>query len=110
LNVEHVLDLEYTDSLRSAHLVYREGEEVGVYDLGKIEHKLEGGWVKLVSMGLTSNLTGYTIPAKEIVKLAHEHGAHILFDGAQTVPHKSVDVRDLDAFRVRLDVIQLSPP
>ena len=47
-------------------------------------------------MAYSSNLTGYTIPAKEIIKIAHENGVRVLLDAAQTVPHKKVDVRDLD--------------
>jgi cysteine desulfurase/selenocysteine lyase len=48
-------------------------------------------------MGYTSNLTGYTIPAKDIIKMAHEYGVIVLLDAAQTVPHKTIDVQDLDA-------------
>ncbi len=52
--------------------------------------------VKLVSLGHTSNLTGYTVPAKEIIKLAHDYGAFVLLDAAQSVPHLPIDVKDLD--------------
>ena len=45
----------------------------------------------------TSNVDGTTIPAKEIIKIAHDNGALVLLDGAQSVPHKEVDVRKLDA-------------
>jgi cysteine desulfurase/selenocysteine lyase len=52
--------------------------------------------VKLVSFGHTSNVTGYTIPAKEIIKLAHDYNALVLLDAAQSVPHLPVNVKDLD--------------
>ncbi len=52
--------------------------------------------VKLVSMVHTSNLDGVTIPAAEIIKIAHDHGALVLLDAAQSAPHKEVDVRKLD--------------
>jgi cysteine desulfurase/selenocysteine lyase len=52
--------------------------------------------VKLVSMVHTSNLDGYTIPAEEIIKISHDHGALVMLDGAQSVPHKPLNVRDLD--------------
>jgi cysteine desulfurase/selenocysteine lyase len=52
--------------------------------------------VRLVSMAHTSNLDGYTIPAKEIIRMAHEHGALVMLDGAQSAPHKPVDVKALD--------------
>lgn len=53
--------------------------------------------VKLVSVVHTSNLDGYTLPVKEIGKIAHEHGALFMLDGAQAAPHKDVDVRKLGA-------------
>ena len=53
--------------------------------------------VKLVSFVHTSNLDGYTIPAKEIVRIAHDYGALALLDGAQSVPHMKTDVKKLDA-------------
>lgn len=52
--------------------------------------------VKLVSLGFTSNLDGMTIPAKEIIKLAHKYGALVFLDAAQTVPHQKINVKDLD--------------
>jgi cysteine desulfurase/selenocysteine lyase len=52
--------------------------------------------VKIVSMIHTANLDGQTIPAKEIIKIAHDHGALVMLDGAQSTPHKPIDVQDLD--------------
>ena len=66
------------------------------FDLEDFERRMKNGRIRLVSMAFTSNTTGHTIPAKEIVNIAHEHGARVLLDGAQTVPHAPVDVRDLD--------------
>lgn len=50
---------------------------------------------KLVSVTQVSNTLGTIEPVKEIAKLAHEHGAYVLIDGAQSVPHIEVDVRDI---------------
>ena len=52
---------------------------------------------KLVAVNHVSNVLGTINPVKELVKIAHEHGAAILIDGAQSVPHISVNVKDLDA-------------
>ncbi len=52
--------------------------------------------VRLVSMVQTANLDGYTIPVKEIIKIAHDHGSLVMLDGAQSAPHKAVDVKALD--------------
>lgn len=52
---------------------------------------------KLVSFAHVSNVLGTILPAKEIIALAHKAGALALVDGAQSVSHMPVDVRDLDA-------------
>ena len=52
--------------------------------------------IKVVTMTQVSNVMGYVYPIKEISKIAHEHGAIVNVDGAQSVPHIKVDVTDLD--------------
>lgn len=52
---------------------------------------------RLVAFTHVSNVLGTVNPAKEIIAIAHDHGAHALVDGAQGVPHLKVDVQDLDA-------------
>jgi cysteine desulfurase/selenocysteine lyase len=52
---------------------------------------------KIVSFTHMSNVLGTINPAKEMIKKAHDAGAIVLIDGAQSVPHFSVDVTDLDA-------------
>ena len=52
---------------------------------------------KLVSFTHMSNVLGTINPVGEIIKLAHAAGAVTLVDGAQSVPHLSVDVQALDA-------------
>ena len=73
-----------------------ESDQDGILDLDAFEKKLRSHRVRLVSMAYTSNLTGYTIPAKEVVSIGHRYGAMVMLDGAQTVPHRAIDVRDLD--------------
>ncbi len=51
---------------------------------------------KLVCTVHVSNVLGTVNPVKRMAEIAHAHGAHILVDGAQSVPHFKVDVRDLD--------------
>lgn len=51
---------------------------------------------KIVSLAMVTNVLGYVAPAKEIAKACHEVGALYVLDGAQTVPHMPVDVKDLD--------------
>lgn len=52
--------------------------------------------IKLVSLVHTSNLDGVTLPVIEIIKMAHIAGSKVLLDGAQTIPHKEVNVSKLD--------------
>jgi cysteine desulfurase/selenocysteine lyase len=65
------------------------------FDLDNFERKLKSGRVRMVSMAYTSNATGYTIPAREIVEIAHRYGARVLLDAAQAAPHKAIDVQGL---------------
>ena len=51
---------------------------------------------KIVSIMQVSNVLGVINPVKEIAKIAHEHNAVMVVDGAQSTPHLKVDVRDLD--------------
>ncbi|MDD3049138.1 MAG: cysteine desulfurase [Bacilli bacterium] len=52
--------------------------------------------VKVIALAQITNVLGYLAPIKEICKLAHEYGAIVVVDGAQSVPHMKVDVQDLD--------------
>lgn len=51
---------------------------------------------KIVSVTHVSNVLGTVNPVKEIVRIAHEHGVPVMVDGAQSTPHFSVDVQDID--------------
>lgn len=84
------------------------GEKIGIihktissgadntFDIEAYKKVLAERKIKLVSLGFTSNLDGVTIPAKEIIKLAHQHGSLVLLDAAQTAPHQQIDVKDID--------------
>jgi cysteine desulfurase/selenocysteine lyase len=52
---------------------------------------------KLVAFTHMSNMLGTINPAKEMTQLAHDAGAKVLVDGAQSVPHFPVDVQEIDA-------------
>ena len=51
---------------------------------------------RLVSVNHVSNVLGTINPVKEIIVTAHSHNVPVLIDGAQSVPHISVNVKDLD--------------
>src|SRR3954470_634962 len=52
--------------------------------------------VKVAAISHVSNVLGTVTPVREMAAAAHAHGAVIVVDGAQAVPHWRVDVRDLD--------------
>lgn len=52
---------------------------------------------KLVSVTHVSNVLGVTNPVKEIIDIAHENNVPVLIDGAQSIPHKDIDIQTLDA-------------
>lgn len=51
---------------------------------------------KMVAITHVSNVLGTVNPIKKIAEIAHQHGAKILVDGAQSTPHMKVDVQELD--------------
>ncbi len=52
--------------------------------------------VKVVTLASITNVLGYIAPIKEIIEIAHEYGAIVVVDGAQSVPHIPTDVKDWD--------------
>ena len=68
-------------------------------DRGELEmesfEKLLSARTKLVALAHVSNALGTINPVRELCAMAHREGALVLLDGAQGVPHMSVDVRDL---------------
>jgi len=59
--------------------------------------RLLGPKTRIVALTQVSNALGTITPAKQMVELAHRHGATVLVDGAQAVSHLRVDVQQLDA-------------
>ena len=50
---------------------------------------------RLVCIAHVSNVLGTVNPVKEMTAIAHAHGTKVLVDGAQSVPHRRVDVQDI---------------
>ena len=51
---------------------------------------------KIVSLAHVGNVLGYVADVKEFARIAHENGAIMVVDGAQSVPHLVTDFKDLD--------------
>ena len=69
----------------------------GRLDLDQYAQILATEPVKLVTVMAVSNVLGTVNPVAEMARLAHAHGALILVDAAQAVPHMPLDVQALDA-------------
>ncbi|GIN88077.1 cysteine desulfurase [Heyndrickxia sporothermodurans] len=79
----------------SATLKYVPMQEDGTMTLEDIRQTITPN-TKIVAIAHVSNVLGTMNPIKDITKIAHEHGAYIVVDGAQSTPHLTVDVQDLD--------------
>jgi len=66
----------------------------GILDPADFERMVDDK-TKLVAVTHVSNVMGVIQPVIEIAKIAHEHGAYFLIDGAQSVPHMKVDVQKI---------------
>ena len=69
--------------------------DAGEVDLEAYE-KLFTPRTRLVAVTHVSNVLGTVNPVKQMAAVAHAHGARILVDGAQSVPHFPVNVQDID--------------
>jgi len=79
---------------RGATLRHIPIDEQGRLALDDLDRLLEG--VKIVAVTQMSNVLGTINPVAEIIAAAHRHGALVLLDAAQAVPHLPVDVQALD--------------
>ncbi len=71
-------------------------DENGQFDMEDFEKKLSEK-TKIVSVSAVVNVTGVIQPVKEIIKKAHEKGALVLVDAAQSILHFNHDVQEMDA-------------
>jgi len=92
-----ITDREHNSNLlpwyKFKHLVVESNKDE-TFDMNKFQDVIKK--VDLISFVFTSNLDGYTLPVKEIIKVAHENDVIVMLDGAQAVPHQKVDVSKLD--------------
>ena len=96
--MEHHSDIVPWQLVRERHGITL--KVVPMDDAGNLDmeayHSLLGPKTRLVCCCHVSNVLGTVNPVREMARMAHDAGAHFLVDGAQSVPHFSVDVQDLD--------------
>jgi len=96
-DMEHLAnDLPWRDKFT---LDYVGIDEYGRLSIQDLEAKLlkYKGKVRLVAVTGASNVTGYLNPIHKIAAITHKHGAQILIDGAQMVPHVPMDMKPCDS-------------
>lgn len=80
---------------KNATLKYVELNPDGTISMDTVKEAITDR-TKIVAMSSASNVLGTINPIKEITAVAHSHGAVMVVDGAQGVPHFKTDVQDLD--------------
>lgn len=80
---------------RGATLKYIPLQDDGTITLEDVERTITAR-TKIVSVTHVSNVLGTMNPIKQIAEIAHRHQAVMVVDGAQSIPHMAVDMKDLD--------------
>lgn len=78
-----------------ATLKYIPMQEDGTIDLRDVEATVTEA-AKIVAIAHVSNVLGTINPIRDIARLAHERGAVVVVDAAQSAPHMKIDVQELD--------------
>lgn len=92
----NLLPWQMAARMTGASLKFLECGKDGSVDLDLVE-KLITDRTKLVAVTQISNVLGRENPVREIAAIAHKKGAVVVVDGAQSTPHKKIDVQALDA-------------
>ncbi len=96
--MEHHSDIvpwEILAKCRGFTIKYANVHEDGTLDYEDFEGKITKK-TRICCLSHVSNVTGVINDVKRITKAAHDNGALMLVDGAQSVPHMPVDVQDID--------------
>ncbi|MDY6765913.1 MAG: cysteine desulfurase, partial [Candidatus Nanohaloarchaea archaeon] len=91
-----IVPMQYAAEKTGSTLRYADINDDGTLDMDDVHAKLSDR-TGLVGCTHVSNVLGTVNPVRDLADAAHEHGAKIVVDGAQSVPHLPVDVNELDA-------------
>ncbi len=75
--------------------LYTKTTDEGEFDMEAFKEYMNND-VKIVSVQHASNVTGCSMPVKEITEIAHDAGAVVVIDGAQAAPHLKIDLGNID--------------
>jgi len=91
----NIVPWENLSKTKGFQVKYVEVNDDGTLDYESFEDAISRK-TKIVCLPHVSNVTGIINNVKRVVKIAHEYNSLVLVDGAQSVPHLPVDVKDLD--------------
>jgi len=91
----NIVPWEILSRIKGFKIKYAEVNSDGTLNYENFEDTISKK-TKIVCISHVSNFSGVINDVKKIAKIAHEHDALILIDGAQSVPHMPIDVEDLD--------------
>lgn len=96
-----VTDFEHNSNLvpwldlkerRGVDLRYARTGKDGAFDIESLKSQMSKN-VKIVSVSQCSNVTGCTVPIRDVAEIAHDCGALVCVDGSQAAPHMKVDLK-----------------
>jgi cysteine desulfurase/selenocysteine lyase len=91
----NIVPWEILSKIRRFNVKYAEVNDDGTLNYEAFEDIISSK-TKIVCISHVSNFDGVINDVKRVARIAHEHGALILIDGAQSVPHLPIDVKGLD--------------
>lgn len=91
----NIIPWQQVAKVTGATLKYIPLQEDGTISLDEARKVITSN-TKIVSVMHVSNVLGVINPVKELAEIAHENGAIMVVDGAQSAPHIKVDVQELD--------------
>jgi cysteine desulfurase/selenocysteine lyase len=91
----NIVPWEMLSKIKGFKVKYAEVNDDGILNCESFENAISHK-TKIVCLSHVSNVTGVITDVKRVAKITHEYGALVLVDGAQSVPHLPVDVKDLD--------------
>jgi len=91
----NIVPWEMLSKTKGFQVKYAEVNDDGTLNYESLENAISDK-TKIVCLAHVSNVTGVINDVKKVAKIAHEYGALVLVDAAQSVPHLPVDVKDLD--------------
>jgi cysteine desulfurase/selenocysteine lyase len=91
----NIVPWENLSRMNGFKVKYVEVNDDGTLNYEALENAISDK-TRIVCLVHVSNVTGVINDVKRVAKIAHEHGSLVLVDGAQSVPHLPVDVKDLD--------------